>query len=89
MPAGTSVAISDAVGSQAVTISKAGLRCSGNDLRPAAYGEKSGLAGAKSPATTSPAELFMPAERQNQFPDSKPRRVRFRPAGELRAAALV
>jgi len=35
MPAGTSVAISDAVGRQAVTISKAGLRCSGNDLRPA------------------------------------------------------
>jgi len=34
MPAGTSVAISDAVGSQAVTISTAGLRCSGNDLRP-------------------------------------------------------
>jgi len=35
MPAGTSVAISDAVGSQAVTVSRAGLRCSGNDLRPA------------------------------------------------------
>jgi len=30
MPAGTSVAISDTVGSQAVTISRAGLRCSGN-----------------------------------------------------------
>jgi len=35
MPAGTSVAISDAVGRQAVTISRAGLRCSGNDLQPA------------------------------------------------------
>jgi len=35
MRAGTSVAISNAVGSQAVTISRAGLRCSGNDLRPA------------------------------------------------------
>jgi len=35
MPAGTSVAISDAAGSQAFIISKAGLRCSGNDLRPA------------------------------------------------------
>jgi len=35
MAAGTSVAISDTVGTQAVTISKAGLRCSGNDLRPA------------------------------------------------------
>jgi len=35
MPAGTWVAISDAVGSQAVTISRAGLRCSSNDLRPA------------------------------------------------------
>jgi hypothetical protein len=35
MRAGTSVAISDAVSSQAVTTSKAGLRCSGNDLRPA------------------------------------------------------
>jgi len=35
MPAGTSVAISDVVGSQAVIISRAGLRCSGNDLRPA------------------------------------------------------
>jgi len=35
MRAGTSVAISDAAGSQAVTISRAGLRCSGNDLRPA------------------------------------------------------
>jgi len=35
MRAGTSVAISDAVGSQAGTIYKAGLRCSGNDLRPA------------------------------------------------------
>jgi len=48
MPAGTSVAISDAVGTQAVTISRAGLRCSGNDLRPAVrvwgvYGEKFGL----------------------------------------------
>jgi len=48
MRAGTSVAISDAVGRQAVTVSKAGLRCSGNDLRPAVrlwgvYGEKSGL----------------------------------------------
>jgi len=45
MPAGTSVAISNAVGSQAVTISKAGcavpaMTC---DLR-SAYGEKSGLA---------------------------------------------
>ena len=35
MPAGTSFAISDAVGNQAATISKAGLRSSGNDLRPA------------------------------------------------------
>jgi len=43
MPAGTSVAISDAVSRQAVTISRAGLRCSGNDLRPPVYGEKSGL----------------------------------------------
>jgi len=43
MPAGTSVACSDTVGTQAVTISKAGLRCSGDDLRPSAYGEKSGL----------------------------------------------
>jgi len=33
MPAETSVANSHAVGRQAVTISKAGLRCSGNDLR--------------------------------------------------------
>jgi len=36
MPAGTSVAISDAVDRHAVTTSRAGLRCSGNDLRPAA-----------------------------------------------------
>jgi len=35
MSAGTSVAISDSVGGQAVTIPKAGLRCSGNDVRPA------------------------------------------------------
>jgi len=34
MPAGTSVAISDAVGSQAVNISEAGLRCSGNEHFP-------------------------------------------------------
>jgi len=35
IPAGTSFAISDVVGSHAVILSKAGLRCSGNDLRPA------------------------------------------------------
>jgi len=35
MSARTSVAISDVVGRQAVNISRTGLRCSGNDLRPA------------------------------------------------------
>jgi len=34
MSAKTSVAISDVVGSQAVDFSRAGLRCSGNELRP-------------------------------------------------------
>jgi len=34
MAAGTSVASSDAVGSQAVTTSGADLLCSGNDVRP-------------------------------------------------------
>ena len=35
MPPGASAAISGAAGSQSVVISKAGLLCSGNDLRPA------------------------------------------------------
>jgi len=33
LPAETSIAISDAVGRPAVAFSKAGLRCSGNELR--------------------------------------------------------